>query len=269
MISPHMILFPKTEGAPSRARPLTRDYFFLLSKSRITNYEYSSGKSSEFIFAFFTATYEIFAPFTPLTRFFPNRDDPLQQPNIKQNFGQYIQGDRNIIPNCPFGTAQKPRRCRLIMFLQNISRKDLPREFIQLVQASLHVVHEDDSIFKRDDCVRRYLRPEKFPPQQRRQPPGLNRVPHIPPQHHHRPRPINPPLPLLLPRHLRNRSLLHRIRILNLPVPHPCRVFRDRACPELVEGAGFLISPVPLCALCGEFRTPRKRMRRQILNPLV
>jgi hypothetical protein len=37
----------------------------------------------------------------------------------------------------------------LIVFLQNISRDDLPREFIQLVQASFHVMHEDDSIFKR------------------------------------------------------------------------------------------------------------------------
>jgi hypothetical protein len=158
-----MILFPKTEGAPSRARPLQEIVFFLLSKSRITNYEYSSGKSLEFIFAFFTTTDEIFAPFTPLTRFFPNRDDPLQQPNIEQNFGQHVQGDRNIIPNCPFGAAQKPRRCRLILFLQNISRDDLPREFIQLVQTSLHVMHEDDSIFKRDDRVRRQPASGKIP----------------------------------------------------------------------------------------------------------
>jgi hypothetical protein len=64
MISPHMILYPETEGAPSR-RALYKRFFFLLSKSSITNYEYSSGESSEFIFAFFTTTYEIFAPFTP------------------------------------------------------------------------------------------------------------------------------------------------------------------------------------------------------------
>ena len=164
MISPHMILYPKTEGAPSGRALLQEIIFFLLSKSRITNYEYLSGKSLEFIFAFFTTTYEIFTRFTPLTRFFPNRDDPLQQPNIEQNLGQHVQSDRNITPNCPFGAAQKPGRRCLIVLLQNVTCNDLPREFVQLIQASLHVMHEDDSIFKRDDGVRRHLRPKKFPP---------------------------------------------------------------------------------------------------------
>jgi hypothetical protein len=50
------------------------------------------------------------------------------------------------------------------VFLQNISRDDLPREFIQLVQASFHVMHEDDSIFKRHHSVRRHLRPEELTP---------------------------------------------------------------------------------------------------------
>jgi hypothetical protein len=126
MISPHMILLPKTEGAPFRARPLQEIAFFSLSKSRITNYEYLSGKISKFIFAFFPTTYEIFARFTPLTRFFPNWDDPLQQPNIEQNFGQYIQGDRNITPYGPFGAAQKLGRRRLIVLLQNMPRNNLP-----------------------------------------------------------------------------------------------------------------------------------------------
>src|ERR1700751_5300388 len=128
------------------------------------------------------------------------------------------------------------------MLLQNMTRNDLPRALIQLVQASLHVVHEDDSILKRHDSVRSHLRPEKLPPQQRRQSPRLNRVPHIPPQHRHRPPPINPPLPLLLPGQARNRIILRRVRIPNSRTFGNLRV-------------GILTSSVLLRALCGEFET--------------
>ena len=59
-------------------------------------------------------------------------------------------------------------------------------------------------------------------------------------QHSPKRRPVRVPLHL---RHL-HRHTLHRNRHSSPRVPHPCRAFCDRACPELAEGVGILISSV-------------------------
>jgi len=166
MISPQYDFGTKNRRRAFWARPPTGNCFFSLSKSRIANYPYLPGNFSKFIFAFFAITYENFARFTPLTRFFPNRDDPLQQAYIEQNFAQQIQHDRNVGPNRSVCAMQQSRSRLLVVFLQNMSRDYLPRELIQPVQAGLHIVYEDHPIFKRHHGVRRHLRPKKLPSQQ-------------------------------------------------------------------------------------------------------
>ncbi len=103
------------------------------------------------------------------------------------------------------------------MLLQNMPRNDLPRKSIQPIQTRLHVMHEDYPILKRDNRIRRHLRPEEFRSQQRRQPPRFDRVTQIAPQHRDRSSPVDPPRPvailLFLPR-LERRERLQRLSAL-------------------------------------------------------
>jgi len=147
-------------GAPS-----TGACFFSLSKSRITNYSHLPGKFSKFIFCFLHHYLRNFRPFYPLDKIFSEsgRSSPAAQHRAESQSHQ-VQHDRNVGPNRSVGAMPQSGRRLLIVFLQNMSRNDLPREFVQLIQACFHVMHEDDSIFKRHHgviCVLKNSRPNR------------------------------------------------------------------------------------------------------------
>ncbi len=100
---------------------------------------------------------------TPLTRIFPNRDDPLQQPHVQQNLTQHVQHDRSVATNCLLVAMQQFRSCPPVVLLQNVPPDQLSRKFIQLSQARLHVVHKDCPIFKGDHRVRSHFANERTP----------------------------------------------------------------------------------------------------------
>src|SRR5579863_40853 len=121
------------------------------------------------------------------------------------------------------------------MFLQDVTRYDLPRELIQFVERRLHVVYKDDSIFESDYRIRGHLRTKEFSTQQRRQSSRLNRVPHIPSKHRDRSASIDPSPSILLVLVLVTGRDIEKVRDLGFDA---CRGLCGSGHPNTVQGLG-------------------------------